>query len=116
MTSAANNIRFFSSGDNSDLGTLSHDTDPSDSSSAGLASVSGDAFVFEARLDNESVKTLNSASDLLDLAHNFYANFARLHAELNPAGEHTVLELLTPSTTTSDVVPQNPHLHDFHLA
>ncbi len=106
MTSAADNIPFFSSGDSNDIGTLSHDTDPSDSSIAGLAWVRGDAFAFEPSLGNESVKTLNSANDLLDLAQNLYASFAGLHAELNPAGEHTVLELLSPATTTISVVPQ----------
>jgi hypothetical protein len=116
MTSAANNIRFFSSGDDSDIGTLSYDTDPSGSSIAGLAWVRGDAFVFEPSLGNESVKTLNSANDLLDIAHNLHASFAELHAELNPAGEHAVFELLSAATTTSHVIPQNPHLHDFHLA
>jgi hypothetical protein len=116
MTSAANNIRIFSSGDDSDIGALSYDTDPSGSSIAGLAWVRGDAFVFEPSLGNESVKTLNSANDLLELAHNLYASFAELHAELNPAGEHTVLEQSSAATTTSHVIPQNPHLHDFHLA
>jgi hypothetical protein len=115
MTSAANNIWFFSSGDDTDIGTLSYDTDPSGSSIAGLAWVRGDKFVFEPGVGNESVKTLNSANDLLDIAHNLYASFAELHAGLNPAGEHSVLELLSAETTTSHVIPQNPHLHDFHL-
>jgi hypothetical protein len=115
LTIAANHIPFFSSGDDSDIATLSYNTDPSGSSIAGLASIRGDAFAFEPSLGNESVKTLNSADDLLDLAHNLYASFAELHAELNPTGEHTVLDPLNATTTTSHVVPQNPHLHDFHL-
>jgi hypothetical protein len=113
-TIAANYIPFFSSGDDSDIATLSYNTDPSGPSIAGLASIRGDAFAFEPSLGNESVK-LNSADDLLDLAHNLYASFAELHAELNPADEYTVLEPLNATTTTSHVVPQNPHLHDFHL-
>ena len=44
MTSAANNIWFFSSGDDSDIGTLSYHTDPSGSTIAGLALVRGDAL------------------------------------------------------------------------
>jgi hypothetical protein len=113
MTITAHYIRSFSSGDDSDIGTLSYDTDPSGSSITGLASVREDAFVFEPSHVNESA--LNNANDLLDLAHNLYATFAELHAELNPAGEHAVLEPLSAATTTSPVVPQNPHLHDFHL-
>ena len=82
---------------------------------AGLVVAGTDTFVFEPTIGNEPVKHLGAPNDVLDLPHHLFANLAELDADLRAAALENSPAQSGDTTTTSHVVSQIQHLHDFHL-
>ena len=95
---------------------IGSDASEANTGTGALAHESGDNFIFNANLGNQTINHFNTANDVIDLPNNVASSFAAIQADMHQVGTDTVIALDPhDSITISHVAAQQLTAQNFHF-
>ena len=95
---------------------IGSDASEANTGTGALAHESGDNFIFNANLGNQTINHFNTANDVIDLPNNVASSFAAIQADMHQVGTDTVIALDPHnSITISHVAAQQLTAQNFHF-